>query len=86
MSSFRSNYIKTKNLTGTHCIFLNNYILYMVLRTIELLRGLPFIFRNYKTKTNIYHSKWFYCFSKYFLPSSTHYFIRSTVFLNVEKC
>ena len=40
------------------------------------LRGLPFIFRDYRTKTNINHRKSIYCVSKYSSLRSIHFCMR----------
>ena len=42
----------------------------------DLLRGLPFIFRDQRTKTNINHRKSLYYFSKYSPLSSIHFCMR----------
>ena len=51
-------------------------ILHTVILKVSILqlwiRGLPFIFRYYRTKTNINHLKSFYCFSKYSPLRSIH--------------
>ena len=40
-----------------------------------LMRGLSFIFRDYRTKTNINHRKSLYCFSKYSPLRSIHFWL-----------
>ena len=54
--------------------------LFIVTLWLPSLRGLPFIFRDQRTKTNINHRKLLYCFPKYSRSSSIH-FCTAIVFL-----